>query len=196
MSNEYSPADEFRALRAELEQGKEYIFERPLLLITVSIALLNFIEKPYVSLLPPIVIGLLMFNLWFTVNRTRSGARIVAYIQLVLEEKSFKPWLGWETSLRHYRRWMKLNKPNVRKIIDSELDREVIPDVTGYYPTLYTMHVIVVVTAMFGAIVYTFINPGVTNLIPTMITFLIFLGFLAQAIKYYPGIVSHDKLIP
>jgi hypothetical protein len=45
--------------------------------------------------------GLLVFNFWFTINRLGSAARIVAYIQVVLE--AGRPWRGWETSLRSYR---------------------------------------------------------------------------------------------
>ena len=114
MCDEYNPSDEFKALRDELLQGQKYVFERPLLIITVSIAILNFIEEPYVTLLPPIVIGLLTFNLWFTVNRMRSLARIAAYIQLEIEEKAYRPWLGWETCLRYYRKWTRLDASCVR----------------------------------------------------------------------------------
>ncbi|NQU39690.1 MAG: hypothetical protein HQ523_07035 [Lentisphaerae bacterium] len=68
MSTEYSPAAEYNSLRSELLQGKRYVFERRLLIVTLSLAGLNLIDKAYVAYLPPMAIGLLMFNLWFTVS--------------------------------------------------------------------------------------------------------------------------------
>ena len=44
---EYSPAIEFQTLRNELLQGKKYVFERPLLIITATFAILNLIDKAY-----------------------------------------------------------------------------------------------------------------------------------------------------
>ncbi|MCD4655939.1 MAG: hypothetical protein K8S87_00195 [Planctomycetes bacterium] len=87
----YSPADEYSTLRCEIIQGKKYVFERPLLIFTLSIAALNFMDKSLVAYLPAMAIGFIMFNLWFTVNRSKSTARIVAYIQIELEEKAWIP---------------------------------------------------------------------------------------------------------
>jgi len=128
-----TPSDEYQTLRDEILQSKKYVFERPLLIITVALASINFIEKPYIACFPPIAIGLLTFNLWFTVNRMKSIARIVAYIQLELEERRWQPWLGWETCLRYYRKWSKQDQ--------SKQDQSPVPDTIGYYYTIFIMHV-------------------------------------------------------
>jgi len=111
----YNPDLEYETLRNELLQGKKYVFERPILIITGSFAIVQFIDKQYALYFPLVIIGLLFFNLWFTINGIDSMARIVGYIQLVLEDKDVK-WHGWETSLRNYRKWLKGNDFQNKKI--------------------------------------------------------------------------------
>ena len=157
---EYSPSDEYNALRDELLQSKKYVFERPLLIITVALGSLNFIEKAYIVYLPPIAIGLLMFNLWVTVNRMKSMARIVAYIQLELEEKCWRPWLGWETCLRYYRKWIKKHQKNQKELIAQRLDQNLAPDAIGYYHTIFIMHVTIVFILFIGSLLSVVLKPS------------------------------------
>lgn len=198
MIQEYSPADEFNTLRSELLQGKKYVFERPLLIITFSLAALNFMEKNYVVYVPPIGIGLLMFNLWFTVNRMRSIARIVAYIQIDLEEKVWRPWLGWETCLRHYRRWVKLNKTNQQERVEGRLDRDAVPDAIGYYPTIYIMHVGIVALLLTGSMIAILHSIGPENLTLFAVTLLAFFLFSVSAFKWRPSkcknLIEEDRI--
>jgi hypothetical protein len=74
---------EYTSLREELLQYRRYIFERPLLIVGAGIALSR--ADTSLVVMPPLVAVLLTFNFWFTVNRLRSSARIVAYIQSALE---------------------------------------------------------------------------------------------------------------
>jgi hypothetical protein len=95
--------EEYGILRNELLQNKQYVFERPLLIITAAgVAAVQLSDAPSVLLLPVLLIVLLLINLWFTVNRLKSIARIAAYIAVVLESAP-KAWIGWEGALRKHR---------------------------------------------------------------------------------------------
>ena len=191
-SEEYNPAIEFQTLREELLGGKKYVFERPLLIITVSFAILNLIDKAYIIFLPPISIGLLMFNLWFTTNRMHSIARIAAYIQIELEEKSYKPWIGWETCLRYYRKWIKLNTNKITEIINRNIDRDTIPDAIGYYPTIFSMHVIVVLIAFSGSVFIMFRDISFVTIILFSISTIVTLLFFIFSIRgWHPNKIKN-----
>ena len=145
--------DEYRTLREELLQARKYVFERPLLIIAIGIGGLKVLEGPYVATLPPIVAGLLVFNFGFTATRLMSAARIVAYIQLELEEGKHGVWIGWESCLRWYRKWMKSDPDNKRAEIDDERDKEAIPDALMYYSPLYQLHIVLIALTVISSIV-------------------------------------------
>lgn len=68
--------EEYGTLRNELLQNKQYVFERPLLIITAAgVAAIQLSDEPSVLLLPVLLIILLLINLWFTVNRLKSIAQ-------------------------------------------------------------------------------------------------------------------------
>nr|MBN2278339.1 hypothetical protein [candidate division Zixibacteria bacterium] len=140
---------EYQTLRSELREGIRWIFERPLLIVTICAAAFKFLEKSYLVFIPPSITALLLFNLWFTANRLRSAARIVAYIQVVLESDDKKNWRGWETFLREYRRWKKSrSKKEVRRIVEEKLDKSAIPDSMMFYPPIFMFHIIIVLSAL------------------------------------------------
>jgi len=178
----YSPEKEFETLRNELLQGKRYVFERPLLMIAGSIAFIQFIDKQYAIYFPIIIIGLLSFNLWFTVNRLGSMARIVAYIQLILEDKNSK-WIGWETSLSCYRKWLKLNNETSDKI---KIGNEAVYDNLGYYPTIYYLHVVVSIIVFLIFAIHTTYHYNLENLIWILITLEVLISFLIYAFRKRP----------
>jgi hypothetical protein len=96
--------EEYNFLRTELETNKKFVFERPLLIIGTGMAALGTLYDVKAILLGPIpFLTILYFNLWFTENRLKSSARIVAYLQLVHETKQLVT-PGWESALRAYRR--------------------------------------------------------------------------------------------
>ncbi len=172
----YSVEKEYETLRSELLQGKQYVFERPILIITASIAFIQFVDKQYAIYFPSIIIGLLSFNLWFTVNRMSSMARIIAYIQLVLETDKSN-WYGWETSLRNYRKWLKLNHKSVNQI---QIENEAIYDNLGYYPTIFYLHIIVTILVFLILAIFSINHLKSSNILWSLLT----LGFLILFIRY------------
>ena len=142
---------EYGTLRDEILEAKRYVFERPLAIAVLAAAGLQFLDKPPALILPPLVAALTVFNLRFTVNRLQSAGRIVAYIQLVLEPSATIPWVGWETSLRRYRRWLKAN-PDASAFVDARLDHAAVPDALMYYPALYNFHFVLISSASLAAI--------------------------------------------
>lgn len=99
--------DEYKALREELKINRQFIFERPLLIVGVAfVAMLNLGNQiGFAGISAGFFVFLFFYNLWFTANRIRSNARIVGYIQEILEGPFRKHWIGWERSLVFYRRW-------------------------------------------------------------------------------------------
>ncbi len=91
-SNCVGPVQEYQTLRQELLESRKYVFERPLLILTAGAAGLNTLKSEYLPLLPVGLGILILFNLWFTINRLLSAARITSYIQLELEERCHGPW--------------------------------------------------------------------------------------------------------
>jgi hypothetical protein len=141
---------EYDTLRNELLEAKRHVFERPLIIAALAAAGLQFLDKPFALVLPSVVALLTIFNFWFTLNRVQSANRIVAYIQLVLEPSAKLQWVGWESSLRRYRRWLKAN-PDARTFIDAQLDHTAVPDALMYYPAVYYFHFALMISAMLAS---------------------------------------------
>lgn len=141
---------EYDTLRNELLEAKRHVFERPLIIAALAAAGLQFLDKPFALVLPSVVALLTIFNFWFTLNRVQSANRIVAYIQLVLEPSANLRWIGWESSLRKYRRWLKAN-PDARTFIDDQFDHTAVPDALMYYPALYYFHFALMISALLAS---------------------------------------------
>ena len=142
--------EEYNSLRSELETNKKFVFERPLLIIGTGMAVLGTLYDVDAILLGPIpFLAILYFNLWFTENRLRSSARIVAYLQLVHETKELiSP--GWESALRNYRK-MKFGKSADQPQVDTDFEN------LGFYSPIFHFHVwlgsFVAAAMIFGALV-------------------------------------------
>lgn len=178
---------EYQTLREELLQSKKYVFERPLLIITLSIALIQFLDKHLLGLILFTAVGLLTFNLWFTINRMVSITRISAYIQLVLEERKYGKWIGWESSLRQYRIWKQKHIKELNALLNSKIDKEAIPKAQGYYKTIYYMHVGVVSLSTIGSIANFVTSRSYVDLLYLILTALITILFLISAINSRPN---------
>ena len=178
----YSPEKEYEVLTNELIQGKSYVFERPILIITASLALFQFIEEQYAIYFPIVIIGLLFFNLWFTVNRLESMARIIAYIQLIHEDNETK-WFGWETSLRYYRKYLRIKRLKINKI---KIEDSMIYDNIGFYPPIYWMHVILTISIFLALAIFTISNAECNNMIMSLLTFVTLIRFLIYAVVKRP----------
>ncbi len=185
-NNSFSPAQEYDSLRAELNQSKKYVFERPLVIVGVGLALMTTEGETCQAVLPALLAGLLLFNFWFTVNRLMSAARIVAYIQVVLEGGSV--WEGWETSLRKYRIWIK-TEPRAKQIVESELEQAsaAIPEALMYYPPIYQMHIVVVVLSLIAGAHLTAEFPTAMNLAASVVLLVFAVVFARYCWKWKPS---------
>lgn len=99
--------EEYKFLRQELETNRKFVFERPLLIVGATLTIAAALRNQIMGILwflPLPFLTILFYNLWFTCNRLRSNARIVAYIQLVHEGSERLLWIGWETALHEFRR--------------------------------------------------------------------------------------------
>jgi hypothetical protein len=202
MAEYHGPKEEFNALRREMEQTRQYVFERPLLIISASLAAIALFDKPFVLWLIPLAVGLLTVNLWFTAERMRSLSRIVAYIQLVLEQKTYEPWLGWETSLCYFRTLMGKKSQSIRcrdrlwpskehwcelwGFIKCTKVEEPIPEAAGYYPTMWLMHLVSVVVLFVVSVVLLVPEVGFTEAMAAVLTLLLMYPFLVVAVKDNP----------
>ena len=82
---------------------------------------------------------MLYYNLRFTVNRINSSNRIIAYIQLFIEDKY--EGLGWENSLRIYRTFVKdKDGKSLNDLIKEKIDKSAVPDKMGFYPFIWEVH--------------------------------------------------------
>ncbi|HVR08823.1 MAG TPA: hypothetical protein VMW75_12310 [Thermoanaerobaculia bacterium] len=181
------PRDEYQSLRSELADSKRYVFERPLLIAAGGLTAVGAfkVDTEYVAVVPIVIVGLLVFNLWFTANRLVSAGRIIAYIQLQLEAPRVAPWQGWETSLREYRKWIK--RPQARETVDHELDREAVPDGFLYYPAIYKLHLGIAALAVVSSGWFAF---GSSHFVPNVCaigTLLLAMAFGVSATRRRPG---------
>jgi hypothetical protein len=140
------PTQEYAGLRQELAQSSKFVFERPLAIVTIGAALVAA-NKDLGIVIPTLVVGLLLFNFTFTVNRVCSAARIASYIRVALEGNI--RWIGWETSLGLYRtRWR--DRLTCRHCADVLVDRKLATPAGAllYYYPIYWFHVVLVVACV------------------------------------------------
>jgi len=179
------PREEYQSLRQELLESKRYVFERPLLIAAAGIAALGAFRETQAAPVPLIIAGLLLFNLWFTVNRLQSASRIVAYIQLALEPQPHAHWRGWETSLRAYRKWMK--RSDADPIISRDLDKDAVPDALMYYPAIYQLHVGIALLAVVVSGSVLVRTPSPVTIACSGGTLVLVAWFAFHAVRHRPG---------
>lgn len=181
VSNEYS------SLRSELLQNKQFVFERPLLIITaIAVASTQLTEKQSIFLLPFLLIFVLLINLWFTAERIQSNARIVAYIEVFLESDESQKWIGWEKSLRYYRIWKKMqSKKAINEFIKNEINPAAIPDSGMFYPSIFWLHLGMVILAMVIAILPLTEKITLIQLIASSATLLLGMFFIIKCCSSY-----------
>lgn len=139
--------EEYKFLRQELETNRKFVFERPLLIVGVTLTLAAALKGSMTGLswfLPIPLLTVLLFNLWFTYNRLWSSSRIVAYIQLVHEGAKKLPWIGWENALHEFRRMayrMDKQGQNLSKHTPDTYHS------MGYYAPIFYFHLVVGIAA-------------------------------------------------
>ncbi len=135
----------------------------------------------WAGMYPVLVLVLLGFNFWFTVNRLQSSARIIGYIQVVLEgaEKADR-LIGWETSLQKYRLWRAVDKAKKQKLLERKLTETPSSDSLRYYSPIYSLHIaLICVTAVAAMLI------GLRNPVPFNIACLVASLFILVVIGYY-----------
>ncbi len=101
---------EYESLREELNNEKRYLFERPVLLFFGLIAL-EFLHEGRITLFLPAVIGLVFtYSYSFSISRILNMTRIVAYLQVVHEQRYRGIFVGWESYLDFQRQYLKDSK--------------------------------------------------------------------------------------
>lgn len=132
--------EEYRFLREELKSNRKLVFERPLIIAGVTFATaLSLSKGGLLGVIPLPFLLILVFNLWFTMNRLRSSARIIAYIQLTHEGESTYKWNGWENALRMHRDWQA--QPDTPCELEGR-DNFKLYDHLAYYPGIYYFHLL------------------------------------------------------
>jgi len=135
---------EYDILREELNINRQFVFERPLLIVGVSFAALAGVGKESALLLQGLILFsllLLFFNLWFTFNRLSSNARILGYLRVVHEstESVLRP--GWENALSLQRTWLATKVQEYRDIEKSCCDLKM-HDANRFYGGLFLFHLL------------------------------------------------------
>ena len=181
-----SPAQEYETLRDELNQSKKYVFERPLFIVGVGVALLTAEGLEFGAALPMLLGGLLLFNFWFTVNRLMSASRIVAYIRVALEDDAVV-WRGWETSLREYRIWIKDDSKRKIQIVESELEQKAVPDALMYYAPIYQMHIAFVLLCLIAGFLLLIKDANATNIAAIVVLVLVASVFAVYCCRWRPS---------
>lgn len=181
---------EYESLRSELLQNKQFVFERPLLIITaIAVASTQLSEKQSILLLPILLIFVLLINLWFTVERMWSNARIVAYFEIFVESDQCQKWIGWEKSLRYYRIWNKTQtKEKFKEFIRTHINPAAIPDSGMFYPSIFWLHVGMVLLAMVVAVLPLMEKMTLVPLVASsaaVVLGLVFIGFCCS--KFRPN---------
>ena len=171
---------EYESLRQEMLQNKKYVFERPLVIIgAVGLAAAQLSGTPAAVTLPVLLVALLWLNLWFTANRLRSTARIVAYVGLVLEVPE-REWIGWENALRLHRVWTKTHPiKDQGELIRLHLDPKAIPDAMMFYPILLWLHVLPVCVGIFASGLHALAIPKAPEIGGFILATLLGVGFAA-----------------
>jgi hypothetical protein len=131
---------EYTSLREELEMNRRFVFERPLAILTAGfVGVLVLSNTAWAVLIMIPILGVLLFNLWFTANRLRSGARIIAYLQLVHEPPQEREWVGWENALRLWR-LKALERKREHLPFPADIGEEMKYDVNRFYGQIFRFH--------------------------------------------------------
>ena len=183
-------SQEYATLREELLQAKRYVFERPLIIVALGVGGLTTLNLEYTGAIALVLAGLILFNFWFTVNRLMSAARIAAYIQLELEEGTSGSWAGWESSLRYYRKWLKLDPAGAKAKVDREMDSDAVPDAMLHYPPIYQLHVALMASSVVGAVAVTVLSLSIVNVVGVVGVVGLSAIFVRECRKYRPSKIS------
>jgi len=208
-TSSFGPAQEFEALRTELQESRSYVFEHPLLILGVAVAgvtALGADRVKSVALLPPLVTALMVYNIWTTADRQYSSSRIVAYIQRALEERTVKGgyWWGWETSLKGYRAKLedaKQKQPGGRwykkfaerdPLFQFEPERGAVADSLMYWKALWLLHIGSVLAVLLASFALAFCDGHTSglDLVGWWLTLVLAICFTYVCWRYRPCVMK------
>jgi hypothetical protein len=166
--------EEYRYLKEETNNNRGYIFERPLLIMGIVAAAFQYIsqnqsitgklEIPNL-LIPSFLIFVLYYNLTSTKGKLIVNYRIAAYIQLFHEGFLEPYWIGWENSMRYYRKLVNVkmkNKPYPQRLKNnSKQENFQIPKSLSSYRELYLVHMIFILLLL-GFMIFRVLNISFT----------------------------------
>lgn len=135
-------SQEYGVLREELKINRQYVFERPLLIVGVSFAAIANLEEALLLQAASLFFLLLLFyNLWFTFNRLSSNSRILGYLRVAHESPDPRNRPGWESALSLHREWLAENRKRYREIIAHCEDIE-IHDTNRFFQGIFWFHIV------------------------------------------------------
>lgn len=181
--------EEYRSLQEEHRRNRSYVFERPIIILgIVAIAMQYFYESTIGIFVLAFLIFLLCFNLWFTGNRLRSDARIIAYIQLIHEGELRTKWFGWENALREYRLWVTHHTKtgDLEQLLSKNLDPETIPTSSRFYPAIWLLHVILVLSIFIISLMKWFLPKTIQNIlevVPSLAATIVFIFYAFGSLR-------------
>lgn len=133
---------EYNVLREELKINRQFVFERPLLIVGVSFAALTNLKDPASLQAGALLFLLLLFyNLWFTFNRLSSNSRILGYLRVVHESADARCRPGWETSLGRYREWLACHSEKYRRVVE-ECAKLKLHDSNRFFRGIFWFHIL------------------------------------------------------
>jgi len=190
---------EYSSLREEHHTNRKFVFERPLIIVGVALAAAYKIpDGTNLQFVPLPFLALLLFNLWFTFNRMMSSARIVSYIQIMHEEKEHKDkFIGWENSLRKFRKWCHSGDGSHRKV-KKNIKCNTPYRSMGFYNPVFIFHIIF---GFMGVLIVTLYPKGFNEGILSyegqeqywgLANVLLFLVFFVFCTNYWPTKLSKE----
>ena len=192
----YLMSNEYLALRDGLKLNRKFVFERPLLIVGGAFAA-NAIFKSqeyFTDILGITVIIILYFNLWFTMNRLKSSARIISYIRLFHEGKFKELWFGCENSLVEYRKWC-LNNVEKFKKIKSDYSKKKQYDSGRFCGPIFSFHLVMILIIMFTVILSKCQDSITNHLIEMYCSFSLYILILILSFKFWiPKIIRNSIL--
>lgn len=137
-------SQEYGILREELKINRQFVFERPLLIVGVSFATVANLEGALLLQGASLFFLLLLFyNLWFTFNRLSSNSRILGYLRVAHESSEPRKRPGWESALSLHRKWLAENPERYREIIAHCKDLK-IHDTNRFFQGIFWFHIMMV----------------------------------------------------
>jgi len=144
-------SQEYGVLREELKINRQFVFERPLLIVGVSFAAIANLEGALLLQAASLFFLLLLFyNLWFTFNRLNSNSRILGYLRVAHESSESRNRPGWESALSLHRKWLAENRKRYREIVE-HCEKLHIHDTNRFFQGIFWFHIMMGGLAVFVA---------------------------------------------